>query len=78
VAPTGAPIEIDEFALYRIRDGEFVQFPMSHDVALKSSWDAVSLRALSPATAEAPDTHRRGLPIGGSAGPVHNRLGVPT
>ncbi|WP_432747125.1 ester cyclase [Streptomyces sp. JH002] len=36
VAPTGAPIEIDEFALYRIRDGKFVQMSNVHDVeALK-------------------------------------------
>ncbi|MFD3482963.1 ester cyclase [Streptomyces sp. NPDC058665] len=36
VAPTGAPIEIDEFALYRIHDGKFVQMSNVHDVeALK-------------------------------------------
>ncbi|MGW7294575.1 ester cyclase [Streptomyces xiamenensis] len=36
VAPTGAPIEIDEFTLYRIRDGKFVQMSNVHDVeALK-------------------------------------------
>ncbi|MFE0689655.1 ester cyclase [Streptomyces xiamenensis] len=36
VAPTGAPVEIDEFALYRIRDGKFVQMSNVHDVeALK-------------------------------------------
>ncbi|MFB7899222.1 ester cyclase [Streptomyces xiamenensis] len=36
VAPTGAPMEIDEFALYRIRDGKFAQMSNVHDVeALK-------------------------------------------
>nr|BFE59728.1 hypothetical protein GCM10020063_042540 [Dactylosporangium thailandense] len=36
VAPTGARIEIDEVAMYRVRDGKFVQMSNVHDVeALK-------------------------------------------
>jgi len=36
VAPTGARIEIDEIAMYKVRDGKFVQMSNVHDVeALK-------------------------------------------
>ncbi|MGW2258288.1 ester cyclase [Streptomyces sp. NPDC001780] len=31
VAPTGAPIEIDEFTLYQVRDGKLVQMSAVHD-----------------------------------------------